>query len=509
MQRRRTRTPPGIIARSPTLWRRVAGLVPLVCAGGLAAGCVNGEIGPRIDLGRGQGGQVGGQGGQGGNSTGPVSLPPATICAPFAGETTRKAYTPKLFARGDDPSRDAECTGVTNPERGFFLFRDLRRLRDSDLPRDKNPLVYGKVVLADYRERALDDRLIAEMNAGFAVVRKAGYKVLPRFYYADEAGAPLATTDRVLEHIGQLKSLLRDNADVIAALHAGFLGFWGEWHADVRIPAADRKRVLDALIDAVPATRMVLVRRPSFKRDAFGGPLTEALAFAGTPLARLGHVNDCFLASDTDEGTYADEAERRYAIADSTFTPVGGETCAVNPPRSDCPSALSELERHHWSFVNAEYSREVIARWQEAGCAPTIACRLGYRFVIRGFEAPRTVKAGGELQVTLDLNNDGYARPFNPRPVHLVLSGPKIVSLTTGTDARAWAPTSGVAEGRVCVVARVPGDLPAGTYQLGVALPDASPSLAQDARYSVRFIGGATWDGRTGVNLLDASVAVE
>ncbi|HEY0715816.1 MAG TPA: DUF4832 domain-containing protein, partial [Polyangia bacterium] len=374
-----------------------------------------------------------------------------------------------------------------------------------------NPLVYGKVVLADYLDRALDDRVLVEVTAGFAVARKVGYKVLPRFYYADSANAPLAGTSRVLEHIAQLKPLLRDNADVIAALHAGFLGFWGEWHADERIPAADRKRVLEALIEALPPTRMVLVRRPSFKRDAFGGPLTEALAFAGTPLARLGHVNDCFLASDNDEGTYSDEAERRYAVTDSSFTAVGGETCAVNPPRSDCSSALSELARHHWSFVNAEYSREVIARWQEGGCAPTIACRLGYRFVVRGHEAPRVVKPGGELQIALDLSNDGYARVFNPRRVMLVMTGPKTVLLPTGTDARAWAPTSGAPEtaGRVCLVTRVPEDLPAGTYQIGLALPDASPGLAPDPRYAVRMVGGVTWDGRTGVNQLDAAVTVE
>src|SRR4029453_10691495 len=123
---------------------------------------------------------------------------------------------------------------------------------------------------------------------------------------------------------------------------------------------ATRKRIYDALLAALPDDRMTLTRRPSFKRDAYGGPLTTPTAFASTPLARIGHLNDCFLASASDEGTYQVAGEEPYAVADSAFVPVGGETCAVNPPRSACPSALTEMARLHWSFINTSYHPDVL-----------------------------------------------------------------------------------------------------------------------------------------------------
>jgi hypothetical protein len=201
-------------------------------------------------------------------------------------------------------------------------------------------------------------------------------------------------------------------------------------------------------------------------------------------------------------GTYDNEADRRYALTDSSFTAVGGETCAVNPPRTDCPTALMELGRHHWSFINADYEKGVIDGWRQGGCLGAITCRLGYRFVVRGYATPRAVKRGASLSLTLDLTNDGFARPYNPRPVRLVLSGPaRTVALDTGADARGWAPGDVTS----CLSATVPADLPAGTYRIGLALPDPEPRLT-DPRYAIRMVGGVTWEG--GVNQLDASVMV-
>ena len=62
-------------------------------------------------------------------------------------------------------------------------------------------------------------------------------------------------------------------------------------------------------------------------------------AFDGSDIASTGHHNDCFLASDTDYGTYSSnnvEAEKSYLENDTKYTSIGGETCALNSPRSDC-----------------------------------------------------------------------------------------------------------------------------------------------------------------------------
>lgn len=61
-------------------------------------------------------------------------------------------------------------------------------------------------------------------------------------------------------------------------------------------------------------------------RLPLGGPLAEASAFDGSDAARVGHHNDCFLASDDDWGTYEDPIDdwKAFIAQEGRFTPVGG-----------------------------------------------------------------------------------------------------------------------------------------------------------------------------------------
>src|SRR5690606_12720981 len=190
---------------------------------------------------------------------------------------------------------------------------------------------------------------------------------------------------RVLEHLEQLTPLLAEHQDVIAVMQAGFIGAWGEWHSSTNgLDSADnRKTILLALLAALPPSRMTQIRTPNAKADIFGSsPLTEALAFGGSDQARTGHHNDCFLATDSDYGTYPDPIEtwKDYVASDGRYTPIGGETCQLNPPRTDCAAAGQEMERLHWSFLNALYDTDVIDAWETEGCLGEIQKRLGYRF---------------------------------------------------------------------------------------------------------------------------------
>ena len=49
-----------------------------------------------------------------------------------------------------------------------------------------------------------------------------------------------------------------------------------------------------------------MLRYPALKQSIFGTttPLTAAQAYDGSPMARTGHHNDCFLSSANDVGTY-------------------------------------------------------------------------------------------------------------------------------------------------------------------------------------------------------------
>lgn len=93
-------------------------------------------------------------------------------------------------------------------------------------------------------------------------------------------------------------------------------------------------------LSVLPEDRMVQLRTPKFKRTMYSpDPLPPTQAYDGSTRARLGHHNDCFLASPDDLGTYEDPAvEYPYLQDETRFLAMGGETCAQHPPRSDCPA---------------------------------------------------------------------------------------------------------------------------------------------------------------------------
>merc|ERR1712183_887894 len=126
-------------------------------------------------------------------------------------------------------------------------------------------------------------------------------------------------------HLQQLGGLLEDWQHVIVTVEAGFIGTWGEWYYSENyndpnsnpypyIPTAahieKRRRLLQALLAAFPS-RQIVLRTPAHVQNTLGDneALTEEEAFDGSNKSRLGMHNDCFLASDTDYGTFQSEED--------------------------------------------------------------------------------------------------------------------------------------------------------------------------------------------------------
>ena len=395
---------------------------------------------------------------------------------------------------------------VLNPERGFFATTNLVDAAElSNLRPSGVTLVHSYVRLDDYRTLDLPASLLAQAAAGFAQARKAGVKVILRFAYNfgpypnSEPDAPKAW---VLKHIGQLQPLIAANADVIAVVQAGFIGAWGEWHTSTNnlTEAATRQEILEALVDAVPLSRSVQLRYPPYKRAIYGDPLTAATAFDGSRAARIGHHNDCFVSSPSDVGTYPDDQidfYRDYVGADTAFVPMGGETCAVDAPRSACVSALAEMSKLHFSYINREFQADVLASWQP--CRDEMEKRLGYRLLLKTADLPERVKPGGSFSLTATLENQGFAAPFNARPVFLVLRGGGVNAhvLLTKTDPRRWL-TGATIQARV----RLPSKLAPGNYTLSLRLPDAAESLQARSDYALQLANVGVWSDATGENTL-------
>jgi hypothetical protein len=223
--------------------------------------------------------------------------------------------------------------------------------------------------------------------------------------------------------------------------------------------------------------------------------------------ARVAHHNDCFLSSDTDVGTYERdgvntiERDQVYLAELTRFTPMSGETCAPNPPRSECASAIREMELLHFSAINEAYHKGILQSWEEGGCLDEITIRLGYRLSLTSAAFNAEVRPGGLLHLTVDLTNTGFAAPMNPRPLYVVLVGRNGLPSYTRKlelDGRSWQPGSSSFAAKI----RVPSRMQEGDYNLALWLPDEAETLRENPLYAIQFANQGLWEETTGYNVL-------
>ncbi len=441
-------------------------------------------------------------------------------------------------------SYQPSAENFANPERGFYIQRaplwldgerspitadELQSAREQGIS-----LIRAYYLFEDYREQPLAQSVLDALAEDFATLRAHGFKMIPRFSYNfptndDYEQSRDAPLDWVLRHIEQLEPLLRANADVIAFMDTGFVGAWGEWHsssnqlvgADGRPNDASRA-IIERLLAALPPERMIALRYPLLKQELVGDaqPLTEDTAHTQIMRARIGAHDDCFLASDTNWGTYIDaegEAQieffKDYLSADNRYVVQSGETCNTAEdaqPYIGCENALADLERLRWSSLNIDYHPDVLDGWREEGCFAEIEQRLGYRLRLIEGEFPGQAQAGERITVRLRLLNEGFAAPYNPRDVVLRLRAADgtlyPLTLAQMPDPRFWLPDAGEID--VLLDAALPADLPPGEYALLLHLADPLPSVTDDPAYAIRLANAEVWEAQTGLNNLLTTLMV-
>jgi hypothetical protein len=402
-------------------------------------------------------------------------------------------------------------TVFLNPERGIFDGSGIALVDGASYEgiRTKNfTLAYAKVRLDAFRSTAISKSTLDALDAGFDRVRAAGIKVVLRFVYNDGTGGD-ASESQILAHISQLAPILQKNSDAIAVWQGGFIGLWGEWHSSTNglDNPTSRKNIITAMLAALPKDRMVQIRTPHFKSDIWKDPTPETAWFSGTNQARVGHHNDCFLASSTDEGTYLDPTtEKDWLEKDVKALPMGGESCKKTT-YTTCDNAKKELARFRWSFYNQYWHPDVWTQWAAEGCRDEISKKLGYRIVLDEASFAKAVAPGGVLPIKLKLRNIGYAPMFNPRPVKIVLDDGKTRHVATlEVDPRKWMP-GGPYE--VSARLRLPATAAAGNARLELWLPDASMAISLRPEYAVRIASTGVWDAKRGTNVLTDALPID
>ena len=423
-----------------------------------------------------------------------------------------------------------------NPERGFYYHFE-KHLTTSDPYciknsttelnshiSDKGSLVLLVYYLDEYKSTTIPQTILNAFDEDMATLRSKGVKCIIRYAYTDsDAGeighdAPLSI---VQQHINQLKPKWQANADVIFCFQVGWVGSWGEWYYSEYFGNktshmnADRISVVDAMLDAVPEDRCILIRTPLFKTEYIGNttPLDYMEAYTGTPKSRIGHHNDAYLYGGEDQGTYSDTAVQKPYLARETFyVPAGGETNETNATNAQTKASynntIAETSRLHYTFINQGYAPAMTNQWRSNGAYDALRKWLGYRFQLVDGTFTQQAAPGGAMSVYMNIKNTGYAPLYNERPVFIVLkNNSNTYQIQMSADPRRWRPNGETTT--VSEILTLPANIAVGTYNLYLYMPDAYQSLRSNSKYSVRFANGNNmWDDNTGMNNLNASITI-
>lgn len=449
-----------------------------------------------------------------------------------------------------------DTTDHPNPERGFHKSDDFSSGANYSYIRSQGySLLHSTARLDDFRNvDTISAPWLANYNGAFQRAREAGVKVVLRHAYNSSQPGYDAGTARIIGHIEQLHDLMEANKDVIAVLQAGFIGAWGEWHSSTTgaDSAENQQLILPVLLDNVPEELQIQFRTAYAIAKATGTTyslgswtgsgappasltvpfnsirISAADRFNGSQIARIGLHNDAFLVNRSDAGSYS-FPENGYNWSDpfvnflkqftgdnSKYLCFGAEIAddvwnRSNEGNRAAPAAArSEMENFaHIDFLQRDYGFAILNQWISNGFFPEVSRRLGYRLSLSRVTLPTTITSGQPFTVTIQMQNTGFGKVYNKRPIDLTLvrgnSSPVTIRLTS--DARRQLPVAGETQ-EFSYTATAPALSP-GTYATYLSLPDPSTTLGSDVRYHIRLMNsGGIWNGNTGRHDLGMTITV-
>lgn len=297
-------------------------------------------------------------------------------------------------------------------------------------------------------------------------------------------------------HIWQLKPIFEEFEDVIMTVKTGMLGPWGEQHTSPEAQNVEAyKMLLDAYLDAVPASRSLITHAGGFlawynetygTRYTFSDIHTMPVPPKGSPEARFGFFNDSHAAGNwSDNGSlsegeaminarYGDSSYDRYkvitwigkqnrifqgegGIGDNVFGTMPGaiieawdlRITALNMRhgRYDRWNGFIYTEENVTKPVRFPADEAELASGEYTGPVRTAVFdpvyegrtgleymrdRMGYRLVLREARASEWVALNGTLRFEGTIQNVGFGNVVNRKNVWVILK-----STATGATYRA------------------------------------------------------------------------
>lgn len=290
--------------------------------------------------------------------------------------------------------------------------------------------------------------------------------------------------DWIEYHLWQLKPIFHEFEDIIMCVKTGMLGPWGEQHSSPLAQNVDAyKKLLDAYMDAVPASRALLTHAGGFlawynetykTKYTFTDIDAMPLPPKGSPESRIGMFNDSYSAGDwEDHGSlsegnamigrrFGSSTYDRYQIIkwfnkqNQIYQGEGGIGSGVF---GDMPGAIIEAQQLHTTALNmrhGNYSRWSNFIYNEANVTkpatfpasgsetvppfsgPTKTAifdpvyegrngleyfrdRLGYRLVLRKAKVNAWIAQNSILSFEGKIQNVGFGNVINRKNVSVIL----------------------------------------------------------------------------------------
>ena len=275
------------------------------------------------------------------------------------------------------------------------------------------------------------------------------------------------TDPRYMELFGKAIEKLGERFDkdeTLDCVDVSLGGAWGEGHQG--FPFEELEKLMDIYVRVFPNTKLLGQFSNARMLNYIGDKRPIGWRADGTGSPK--HMNEIFPA--------------RFPLLEKEFWKTA-------PVSFESYWWISEWHRQGWdlddviektlgwhisSFNNKSFPIQYelqpkIERWLK---------KMGYRFEIDEIEYPESVKAGEKACVTLKIANVGVAPIYNELPFTLRLKGAeKTVEFATDIDARKWLPGEYVEK----VELALPCDLPAGEYELSMALGGGDKPAVQFA----------------------------
>ena len=477
-----------------------------------------------------------------------------TVLSPISlAETPSTAFREELsFAESD--------AVIANPERGLYKMVEYKLRPGGDWTSastsltdqydSENTLVMTLFYLMDFVDAdELSTKALDYIRSVFTRIRSNGKKAIVRFAYSNTHTSDKTVDPRTIHQepsleqlrtqIGQLSSILTEYQDVICVLQAGFIGTYGEWYYTTHFSTftqssgqwkegrdftvsgnkisgyENRAAVLDALLQALPESRQIALRTPTYKQGYLSpsslSSFTTFTSFGTDAAHRLAFHNDAFLYGGEDMGTFHYSWEREIWKQQGAYLINGGEAPYSSTDVSQMEGysydkVKAAIFDYHYSYLHHDTGYHtkpnststsdgstLMRWWHKQGWMNDIKKWLGYRLFLQSATIDGEGRtSGSKVSVSVTLANSGSAPIINERPMKLVLvHGSSYIVVADLGDPRAVA---SLGSKTFTAEFTLPQDIASGD-KLALWLPDNEENLQAKQAYSVRLANDSpvTW----------------